>query len=199
MNLIATYDRAADHWEKKIRHLGYEAAYATFFRRRAMRVGRVLDVGTGSGAFAGAWIAAGGSRTMTLLDSSPAMLAHAERGIRSRGVSPEVVHLSMQDYWPSQPFGAVLAAHVLEHSSDPQETLRRFADWLEPGGRLFLVASKPHWCNWLIWLRFRHRWFRSDEVVRLARAAGLALADTHVFDHGPPSRTSLAFQFIKTM
>ena len=87
----------------------------------------------------------------------------------------------------------ILAAHVIEHLADPAAGLARLAGWLAPGGSLLLVASRPHWCQWPIWLRWRHRWFAPDAVAAMADAAGLRLAALHRFPAGPASRTSLGY------
>jgi 2-polyprenyl-3-methyl-5-hydroxy-6-metoxy-1,4-benzoquinol methylase len=125
------------------------------------------------------------------------MLDRARAGLEALGVTPAAVGARLEDFQPRLPCAAVLAAHVIEHCDDPEAAFRRFAGWLEPGGRLYLIASKPHWCNWLIWLRFRHRWFSESQVRQAAAAAGICHDLTHVFDAGPPSRTSLGYIFSK--
>lgn len=197
METALRYDRAAPGWGARVTRLGYGRAYGRFLRDRTVAAGPVLDVGTGDGLFALSWLAAGGSADLTLLDPSPAMLAQARARFLRGPCMPRLVAARLEAFRPDRPWAAILAAHVLEHVDDAGEALGRMAGWLEPGGRLVLVVSKPHWCNWLIWLRFRHRWFGEAQVRRLAREAGLVHLLTHRFDSGPPSRTSLGYIFTR--
>lgn len=88
------------------------------------------------------------------------------------------------------PQDALLAAHLIEHFADPAAALAEMATLLRPGGRLWLVVSKPHWCNAIIWLQWRHRTYGPEEIARLVRLAGFAVERTYAFPSGPPSRTS---------
>ena len=190
------YDAAAPSWDRKIEVLGYDAAYRGFLKTTVMPSGKVLDAGTGTGAFACAWLAAGGSPELTLLDASHRMLVRADAAVRRCGAAPVIVEAAAADHRPDRPYSVILAAHVIEHFLDPEAAFRRFSDWLESRGLLVLVVSRPHWCNWLIWLRYRHRWFSAGEIVGLGRTAGLRHVATHVFTEGPPSRTSLGYVFL---
>jgi hypothetical protein len=68
MDLVTKYNRAAPNWDAKIHQLGYFQAYSQFLAGQTVATGSVLDVGTGTGTFAQAWIARGGSAELTLLD-----------------------------------------------------------------------------------------------------------------------------------
>jgi demethylmenaquinone methyltransferase/2-methoxy-6-polyprenyl-1,4-benzoquinol methylase len=159
MTLTARYDIAAPGWSHKLRALGYDRAYRKFVRPWVLRQGAVLDVGTGTGSFARAWVEAGGSTDLTLLDLSPQMLRQAGQEMAAAGLACRLVLSDLDHLAPDRCFDAILAAHAMEHCLDPLAALRQLSDWLCPGGRLLLVVSRPHWCNVLIWLRFRHRWF----------------------------------------
>lgn len=197
MNASLKYENAAPTWSKKANRLGYTAAYANFLTGRVLATGSVLDVGTGTGTFALSWIDAGGSQELTLLDPSSAMLERAQSQFKERALSPKVVNCDFDGFRSNAEFDAILASHVLEHFDDPLRAMRRFADLLSSGGRLYLNASKPHWCNWLIWLRFRHRWYRPEIICEMAKEAGLIEVQVHSFRTGPPSRTSLGYIFSK--
>lgn len=177
--------------------LGYVQAYSQFLKDQTVATGPILDVGTGSGAFALAWIAQKGSTEMTLMDPSQAMLNSARTSLNTLGVSPKIAVSRVEEFEPPTLFSGILAAHVIEHCSNPNTAIQCFARWLKPGGHLYLVVSRPHWCNWLIWLRYRHRWFSAQNVSRMAQNAGLCLKQNHRFSSGPPSRTSLAYLFTK--
>ncbi len=197
MTAIETYENAAPGWSRKAQKLGYVEAYAEFLQGAVRAEGPVLDVGTGPGVFALSWLEAGGSADLTLLDPSAAMLRQARAQFARRGLRPDLLNMGFEDVPRQLRFDAVLASHVLEHFDDAPWAMQRFADHLAPGGRLYLTVSKPHWCNWMIWLRFRHRWFRPETVCEMADDAGLTLVEVHRFLTGPPSRTSLGYIFAK--
>ncbi|MBL4645219.1 MAG: class I SAM-dependent methyltransferase [Rhizobiales bacterium] len=197
MNKNFIYDRAASNWEYKISRNGYRTAYREFLTNNVRASGPVLDVGTGSGTFARVWAEAGGSRDLTVFDPSQEMLNAAQVNLAEINVTPKIERSQVEDFDPQVLYNTILAAHVIEHCVMPDMALRHFANWLEPGGKLFLVVSKPHWCNWLIWLRFRHRWFSASRVLQMADDAGLIPLKTHNFQSGPPSRTSLGYLFTK--
>lgn len=197
MDTTARYDAAAPGWDRKITALGYDAAYRRFLATNVLPAGRVLDAGTGSGAFARAWLAAGGSPDLTLMDPSPSMLLRADAAVRAHGVAPRLVETTIEAYCPDRTYAVILAAHVVEHAANPVLAFRCLADWLEPQGRLLLVVSRPHWCNLLLWPRYRHRWFSAKRICDLGRTAGLHPVSSHAFAAGPPSRTSRGHVFLK--
>lgn len=199
MNIISKYDQAAVGWDKKVLRMGYSSAYQGFLQGHIEALKPVLDVGTGTGLFAQAWIAAGGSRDLTLVDPSKAMLRVAKRRFAAASIPVKGVATTLEDYQPASSFHTILAAHAIEHCDDPAEAIQKMAQCLSLNGKLILVVSKPHWCNWLIWMRFRHRWYAPETLCQLARAAGLDHITTHSFTSGPPSRTSLGYVFTKTL
>ena len=195
--LSSKYDIAAPRWGDKMRVLGYFDAYLGFLSSQNVRApagNRVLDIGCGTGAFAEAWVAIHGpDQAVTLLDPAAAMLTHAKAALAHRNVQAETAQVMLEDYVPAQPFHCVLAAHVLEHASDPCTTLKAARDLVPKGGRLWLVVSKPHWCNAIIWLQWRHRAFRPAQVQDLLAESGWQLDMEYAFPSGPPSRTSRGY------
>ncbi len=176
-----------------MRILGYYDAYLGFLsagQRRPERETRVVDIGAGTASFAEAWVAINGPPgEMTLLEPSEVMLAQGQNALQARGVEPKIepgllgsVSLKHAD--------VALAAHVIEHCPDPLRALEQIHDLLHPNGRLYLVVSKPHWCNAIIWLQWRHRTFRRDEILNLLGKAGFSCESEYSFPAGPPSRTS---------
>ena len=190
---IKRYDDAAPRWGDKMRTLGYYDAYLGFLSEPAAFVlskERVIDVGAGTGAFAEAWIAVHGAPSeLTLLEPSSVMLTRARAALDRRGVEPRIAQ-SILGETELEPSDVVLAAHVIEHCPDPLNALRQMRDLLVPGGQLRLVVSKPHWCNVIIWLQWRHRTFQRDEIVTLVEQAGFDIDQVYSFPSGPPSRTS---------
>jgi len=190
--LTSRYDVVAPRWGDKMRTLGYYDAYLGFLSEQQRRAGDVcvIDVGSGTGAFAEAWVAINGRpRELTLLEPSRAMLERGRAALSKRNVDPRMVQ-SLLGATKVTPADEVLAAHVIEHCPDPSVALLQMRDLLIPGGRLHLVVSKPHWCNAIIWLQWRHRTFDDNEIAKLIRKAGFDIELFYAFPSGPPSRTS---------
>ena len=185
------YDRAAPRWGDKMRALGYYDGYRAFLADRPPQGRRLVDVGAGTAAFAEAWVATHGvPEEVALLDPSAAMLARGEAALRARGVDARTVRGLLGEVDPGR-FDEALAAHVIEHCPEPLRALRQMSALVRPGGILRLVVSKPHWCNAIVWLRWRHRTFGREEILALVAAAGLEAEGAFAFPQGPPSRTSL--------
>jgi demethylmenaquinone methyltransferase/2-methoxy-6-polyprenyl-1,4-benzoquinol methylase len=191
--LTPHYDTAAPKWGDKMRSLGYFDGYLGFlssFPRTTDPGIRVIDVGSGTASFAEAWVAVYGPLVeMTLLEPSGAMLERGQRSLNARGIEPILVQALLGEV-DLKPADQVLAAHVIEHCSDPLTALKQIRDLLVPGGQLHLVVSKPHWCNAIIWFQWRHRTFGRKEIVDLVEAAGFHIEEVYAFPVGPPSRTS---------
>jgi SAM-dependent methyltransferase len=113
---------------------------------RAMRGGRLLDVGTGSGG----WLEAMHTRGWRVqgVDFDPRAVAAARR----RGLRVDEGALEAQGYPPAS-FDAITLNHVIEHVPDPISTLRECRRVLKPGGRLVLVTPNA--------ASLGHRLFRS--------------------------------------
>lgn len=194
-NLSSRYDGAAPKWNDKMRALGYYDGYLGFLSESEAKSdprGEVLDVGTGTGAFAEAWIAVNGPPgQMTLLEPSQAMLKRASDALKRRGVTART-HIGALGELEAQ-VDEVLAAHVIEHCPDPSLAVEQLYALLKPGGRLRLVVSKPHWCNAIIWFQWRHRTFGGREMRELLEQAGFKIESEYRFPSGPPSRTSRGF------
>ena len=196
-SLTRRYDRAASGWGDKMRALGYHDAYLGFLSSVMPRPDpgfEVLDVGCGSGAFAEAWAAIhDDAARIGLLDPSERMLERATAALDRRGVRTRTIRNTLEGFDGAPVHDHILAAHVIEHCADPGDALRRMRMLAAPGGRLWLVASRPHWCNAIVWLQWRHRTFRDGEVAALLDRAGWALEETYAFPSGPPSRTSRGY------
>ena len=193
-DLTNRYNKASNRWRDKMRTLGYYDAYLGFLSmpgHRAPQLVDVLDVGSGTGAFAESWVAVNGApRTLTLLEPSAPMLTRAKAALEERGVTPKAVEGTLEDPQGAEAADDVLVAHVIEHCVDPLDALKAIRALTRTGGRLHLVVSKPHWCNALIWLQWRHRTFQPGEIHELLSNAGFAVTATYSFPAGPPSRTS---------
>ena len=191
------YDQAAPAWADKMRLLGYNDAYLGFLASQTFRAPSgtsVLDIGCGTGAFADGWAAIHGpDQDITLLDPSREMLARADATLRARGVSAHAAQETLEDHAPDAPYDCLLAAHVIEHQPDPVAALRQMRAQVRPDGRLWLIVSKPHWCNAIIWFQWRHRAYRPADVTGFLQDAGWAIEAEYAFPSGPPSRTSRGY------
>ncbi|MEX3016517.1 class I SAM-dependent methyltransferase [Gymnodinialimonas hymeniacidonis] len=196
-SLTHQYDRAADKWGDKMRMLGYADGYLGFLTGAGLRAkasDRVCDVGCGTGAFSEGWGAIyGPEANITLLEPSAPMLDRAEAALIRRGGQARKVQGDIDTFRPDLPFDHLLMAHVIEHVPNPGAALATLRTWVQPGAKLWLVLSKPHWCNAIIWLQWRHRTFEASETETLLQSAGWQLDETYAFPSGPPSRTSRGY------
>lgn len=187
------YGKAAPRWSDKMRVLGYYDGYLGFLShlpRKDVCAQQVIDVGTGTGAMAEAFVAVNGPpQSLTLLDPAPAMLDYAEEALNRRGVATEL-RLAELDSETHGDFDVILAAHVIEHFDDPAIALSHLRSLARVGTWLWLVVSKPHWCSFLIWLKWRHRTFQKLEICGLLESTGFKVDALYDFPAGPPSRTS---------
>src|ERR1700744_5397119 len=97
---------------------------------------RILDIGCGVGdvSLLAARIAGRGGR-ITSLDFDPAALETLKQRAAAEALTNiECVEGNMQDWPTAQKFDAVIGRHILIHSKDPAEVLRRCAAMLEPRG-----------------------------------------------------------------
>ena len=193
--ITQSYDMAASTWRTKIEGLGYAAAYRWLIDQTGLQASgaNVLDAGCGTGDFARALIEVSGiPKCVTLLDPAQEMVATATRSLThiTRDIRPVIA--TLQDA-PVQSHDIVLCAHVIEHFADPVAALGMLKQHLAPGGRLLLIVSKPHWCNWIIWVRWRHRMIKPKHMHHHLQAAALTCLWDAGFPVGPPSRSSHAY------
>ncbi len=155
------------------RRPGEDRAAAAFVARLLQGAGlpsrTVLDFGAGWGAL-GRELQAQGYAVSGL------EVAEEDRALANRNGIPTVRDLSEL---PSQAFGAVLARHVIEHLSDPLETLRQLRRVVQPGGVILIgvpnfgsVASRVLRGAWEWFAPPAHLWYfdRAGMAGLLVRA-----------------------------
>lgn len=95
---------------------------------------RVLEVGTGSGFLAACLARLGGS--ITSLELHAELAAFARARLHAAGAAVDVVTADVFDWVPAGPYDAIAVTGSL---ATPWP---RFAEWLAPGGRLFVVTGR---------------------------------------------------------
>lgn len=136
-------------------------------------LGRVLDIGTGTGRLLE--VLAPRVRSGLGVDASRAMLALA----RSRLAKPGLGHVSVRQadmYRLALPgvYDVVVLQMVLHYAEDPAAAVAEAARMLAPGGRLIVVDLAAH-DRAALAERLAHRWrgFSDGEMAALLEAAGL--------------------------
>ena len=189
--LARIYDVAETGWQDGISKLGFVEAYERLMAqcpKSRVPQPKVMDVGTGTGAFANAWIITHGAPgTLTLTDISPAMLASAP----SRLPKARAIHAGLGTAMPDvPPQDVVLCAHVIEHLDDPIAALQWLYDRLTPGGHIVMAISKPHWCTALVRWRWGNAAYPPQKAQEMLARVGFHDVCAHPFAKGPPSRVS---------
>lgn len=198
-SLFHAYDRAAATWGRRVARLGYRAAYESLAAHAlaGQTPARVADIGSGTGELARAVCKLCRPTDLLLVDASGPMLARARMTVWGMADHTTTRCARLDDLASVPRFDLVLAGHLIEHAPDPGRALAALADLVAPGGRLLAVISRPHWCQWPIWLVWRHRWFPPATVACMARASGLGAPRVFPLGPGPPGRTSLGYLFVK--
>ncbi len=200
--LAGLYDRMATTWQSNMDRLGFPSAYEHLFRAaRPAPAAHVLDIGTGTGAFARAYLDETGHRPdrLTLLDTSNAMLAEAARALDTRSTQVDGLHdaIGTAAIAPNR-YDLILAAHVFEHLPDPDDALAWTFDRLRPGGQVVFAISRPHWCTALIRWRWGHAAWAPDVVGAMLAREGFFDIRHIPFASGPPARTSAGYVATKS-
>jgi len=114
--------------------------YAWVADHIAPLAGAHLDVGCGTGWFWASTRARWQLDTLTLLDTSEAMLASAKARLaedyQTRCVTGDVAHMPFDD----GAFPSVSAMQMLYHTQNPRAALTEIARVLAPGGRVFMTS-----------------------------------------------------------
>jgi ArsR family transcriptional regulator len=107
-----------------------------------LRLGDVLDVGSGDGAVAG--FLAPYCRSLVCIDVNPRMIEAAnERLARFPSARAEVADVHDLPYRASS-FDSILLFHTLTYAEKPQRALEECARVLRPGGRVVVLALDAH-------------------------------------------------------
>ena len=144
-----------------------------------LRLGDVLDAGSGDGAAASAL--APHCRSLTCIDTNPRMIEAArERLARYAHVRAEIADLHELPFAAGS-FDDVLMFHTLTYAERPTRALSECARVLRPGGRLVLLCLNKHQ-QLDVTARYgeRHPGFSPAAVRGLLSRAGLAVVTAEI-------------------
>ena len=202
-DLSQRYDALAESWDATLDRFETADAYRIVLSRAlpdALIVEpdakpRVLDCGTGTGAFLSAFAdAAGGQPELHGIDVSPAMLEKARQSLAQRGQNANfrLGELTRLPY-PDAHFDVVLAAHVIEHMADPQAALAEMQRVLKPGGLVIVCVTRRSAMGRAIQLRWRtHTVDEGGAKSWLDRAGFTAIRPLRALSAGRFDRMSIA-------
>ncbi len=107
-----------------------------------LRLGDVLDVGSGDGAAAG--YLAPYCRSLTCIDTSERMIAAAKQRLRRHANVKARVADAHELPFPASSFDSVVVFHTLAYAERPQRVLEECARVLRPSGRLVVLSLDQH-------------------------------------------------------
>jgi SAM-dependent methyltransferase/DNA-binding transcriptional ArsR family regulator len=144
-----------------------------------LKLGDVLDVGSGDGAAAASL--APYCRSLTCIDTSARMIESAkERLAKLPHVQAQVADVHELPFAPAS-FDAVLMFHTLTYAEQPKKALAECARVLRPGGRLVLLCLNEHQQH-EVTARYgeRHPGFSPLGVRALLSGAGLEVGASEI-------------------
>ena len=144
-----------------------------------LRLGDVLDAGSGDGAAASAF--APYCRSLTCIDTNTRMIESARERLRKhKHVRTQVADVHALPFAEAS-FDTVLMFHTLTYAEDPARALEQCARVLRPGGRLVLLCLDQH-SQSEVTARYgeRHPGFPPRAVRALLRRAGLDVVSAEV-------------------
>jgi SAM-dependent methyltransferase len=137
------YDAMAPHYDSLFEEPGYRRAYDRLAGEYIGRLlppkpGVIVDAGCGTGRWARRWLMLG--HRVIGIEQSPAMIAELRR--KSPGAGFQLIPGSM-DAAEVAPGSAdlVVAMGSLQYVADPAAVLRRFRDWVRPGGQVCIYTD----------------------------------------------------------
>lgn len=191
--LRSLYDASAHQWQDNLARLGQLHDYQLLFKSQAVRTclrhleptSQILDCGVGTGAFSLALLDTVDQPPAHVsgVDISYPMLAHAQQILEHRCTTLDLRRGDIRRLpFADESFDAVIFAHVLEHMTDPVETLREMVRVLKPGAPLIGSVTRKGLGQVLLSLRWQNRGYTSNQLDLFLQAAGLEAVRS--FDYG---------------
>lgn len=143
------YEALASTWTNTVARMGFPRAYERIVRNYLIQripapLSVVADVGCGSGVATAALIRAGVASTRwILIDRSAAMLRQAIGELEDAHLNLATVRCDLSDLQLLD--GSVdllVAAHVIEHVTDPQRAIEEMWRVLRPGGHILMFVTR---------------------------------------------------------
>ncbi|WP_199553677.1 ArsR/SmtB family transcription factor [Sandaracinobacteroides hominis] len=169
----------AGEWDMLRRMGGQDQAVeaALVAAARVPAVGRLLDIGTGTGRVLE--LLADEAVAATGIDRSPEMLRLARGKLAAAGNQQAAVQQADMRQLPFEPgsFDTVTLNHVLHYADDPAAVIAEAARTVDVGGKLLVADYAPHRHEELR-SRFHHSrlGFEDESVLGWMQAAGLEAA-----------------------
>lgn len=163
---------------------------------------RVVDIGCGGGILSESMAARGAQ--VTGIDMAEKPLKVAKLHMLESGLKVDYRQITAEELAAAEPgaFDVVTCMEMLEHVPDPASTVRACATLAKPGGWVFLSTLNRNPKSYLFAIlgaeyilkllpRGTHDWARfikPSELTRLARDAGLDMADLTGMTYNPLTR-----------
>ena len=163
---------------------------------------RVVDIGCGGGILSESMAARGAQ--VTGIDMAEKPLKVAKLHMLESGLKVDYRQITAEELAAAEPgaFDVVTCMEMLEHVPDPASTVRACATLVKPGGWVFLSTLNRNPKSYLFAIlgaeyllkllpRGTHDWARfikPSELTRLARDAGLDMADLTGMTYNPLTR-----------
>lgn len=177
------YDAMATRWDKTLNKYDTAQAYRVLLSKALPdhlvlednATPRILDCGTGTGTFLSACAdMVSGIPELHGIDVSAAMIEKAKDSFADRALDAELIQGNLTALpYPSNQFDIVLAAHVVEHISDPQLALAEMARVLKPGGTILICVTRKSIMGRAIQLKWRTHIVDEAEAASWLGQAGL--------------------------
>jgi ubiquinone/menaquinone biosynthesis C-methylase UbiE len=154
----------------------HEPLVGRMFRRRKFDVAdcrSILDVGSGAGQILGHLLKRSHSETrLVAFDLSHRMLRRARTRLHSHRPSYVAGDLTQLPFADNS-FDCITCGWVIEHLPDPRPGLREFFRVLQPGGRLFLLATEDTLQGLVVSRTWKCRTYSRRELRTACEEVGL--------------------------
>jgi len=138
------WDQAADSFDDEpdhgLRNPIVLAAWTQLLKESLPAATTVLDIGCGTGSLS--MILAGLGHSVTGVDLSPSMIAHAQAKAEAQEyqINFQVMDAVFPQFSPQQ-FDVILCRHLLWALPEPKQVLQRWVEFLKTQGRLILIEG----------------------------------------------------------
>lgn len=189
------FEANAGEWDLLRRMGGDDSAVEQALAQAAARpsVGRLLDIGTGTGRILE--LLAGAADAATGVDRSPEMLRIARGKLASAGnQKADLLQADMRALpFPDAAFDTVTMHHVLHFADNPAAVLAEAARLVAPGGKLIVADYAAHDREELR-SRFQHSRLGFDEQSLSGLLAQAGLAPALLSSHPGPQLSVMVWE-----